>query len=203
MCVRPWASTLINTEPAVHAELDVVSSWIAHYARLLKPGAKVLDLACGGGRHARYLADQGYTVLAVDRDPDSLAKIKHRLVKTLPLDLEGDHWVLPEAEFGRWDAIIVTNYLYRPYLDLLPTLLEEGGILLYETFAIGNAEFGKPSNPAFLLRHGELLELAQKHQLHVVAYRDGFVERPKPAMVQSLCACRGAPKIRHPLQFQA
>jgi SAM-dependent methyltransferase len=159
---------LINTDPAVHAELDVVSSWIAHYARLLKPGAKVLDLACGGGRHARYLADQGHTVLAVDRDPDSLAKIKHRLVRTLTLDLEGDLWVLPEAEFGHWDAIIVTNYLYRPYLDLLPTLLEEGGILLYETFAIGNAEFGKPSNPAFLLRHGELLELAQKHQLHVV-----------------------------------
>jgi hypothetical protein len=88
-------------------------------------------------------------------------------------------------------------------LDILPTLLEEGGILLYETFALGNAEFGKPSNPAFLLRHGELLELAQKHLLHVIAYRDGFIESPKPAMVQSLCASRGAPTTRHPLQFQA
>jgi hypothetical protein len=88
-------------------------------------------------------------------------------------------------------------------LDLLPSLLEEGGILLYETFAEGNAEFGKPSNPDFLLRHGELLDLAQKHRLHVIAYRDVYVESPKPAMVQSLCASRGEPKIRLPLQFQA
>ena len=187
----------------MHAELDVVSSWVAHYAGLIKPGAKILDLACGGGRHARYFAKQGCTVLAVDRDPDSLAKIDHPLIKTAQLDLEGDHWPLPKSQFGCWDAIVVTNYLYRPYLDLLPTLLEEGGVLLYETFAIGNAEFGKPSNPDFLLRHGELLELAQKHQLYVLAYRDGFVGSPKPAMVQSLCASRGAPKIRHPLQFQA
>ena len=187
----------------MHAELDVVSPWVAHYAGFIKPGARVLDLACGGGRHARYLANQGHTVIAVDRDPESLAKIKHPRITTHSLDLEGDDWPLPESQFGRWDAIVVTNYLYRPYVDLLPTLLEEGGILLYETFALGNAEFGKPSNPAFLLRHGELLELAQKHLLHVLAYRDGFIESPKPAMVQSLCASRGAPKIRHPLQFQA
>jgi SAM-dependent methyltransferase len=187
----------------VHAQLDVVSPWVEHYCGLIVPGGRVLDLACGGGRHARFLADRGYTVFAVDRDSDSLAKIQHPTIATAQMDLEAAHWPIPATEFGLWNAIVVTNYLYRPYLDLLPSLLEDGGILLYETFAIGNAEFGKPSNPDFLLRHGELLDLAQKHQLRVLAYRDGFVESPKPAMVQSLCASRGQPKIRLPLQFQA
>lgn len=167
------------------------------------PGGKVLDLACGGGRHAIYLANQGYTVYAVDHDPEALARIKHDFVMTEQLDLEGETWPLPESEYGRWNAIIVSHYLYRPHLDQLPSLLEEGGILLYETFAIGNEAFGKPSNPNFLLEHGELLDLAKRHELHVVAYRDGYTETPKPAMVQSLCASRGLPKIRHPLQLDA
>lgn len=187
----------------MHAQLDVVSPWVKHYSGLIVPGGKVLDLACGGGRHARFLADLGYAVFAVDRDLDSLANIQHPNISTAQMDLEAAYWPVPIAEFGLWNAIIVTNYLYRPHLDLLPTLLEEGGILLYETFANGNAEFGKPANPDFLLRHGELLELAQKHDLRVLGYRDVYVESPKPAMVQSLCASRGEPKIRLPLQFQA
>lgn len=203
MCARLWASTLINFEVAVHAQLEVVSPWLEHYCGLIVPGGKVLDLACGGGRHARFLAERGYTVFAVDRDPDCLAKIQHRNITTAQMDLEATDWPISVSEFGLWNAIIVTNYLYRPYLDLLPTLLEEGGILLYETFAEGNAEFGKPSNPNFLLRHGELLDLAQKYHLRVLAYRDVFIESPKPAMVQSLCASHGQPKIRLPLQFQA
>ncbi len=138
----------------MHAQLDAVSSWVQQYSGLIVPQGRVLDLACGGGRHARYLADQGYAVFAVDRDLDSLAKIQHPAITTAQMDLEAEHWPVPVSEFGLWNAIIVTNYLYRPYLDLLPSLLEEGGILLYETFAEGNAEFGKPSNPDFLLRHG-------------------------------------------------
>ena len=187
----------------MHSNLEVVSPWIAQYADQIVPGGKVLDLACGGGRHAIYLANLGNTVYAVDRDPESLARIQHPYVVTEQMDLEGDHWPLSEAEYGKWNAIVVTNYLYRPFLDQLPALLEEGGILLYETFALGNEEFGKPSNPDYLLRHGELLELAKKHDLHVIAYRDGYLETPKPAMVQSLCASRGLPKIRLPLQSKA
>lgn len=193
---------MINSAVEAHAQLEVISSWVQHYSGSIAPESKVLDLACGGGRHARYLANQGHQVTAVDRDRDALAKIEHPLIKTFACDLEGGRWPLSELEFGKWGAIIVTNYLYRPYLDLLPTLLDEGGILLYETFVLGNEEFGKPSNPDFLLHQGELLDLAQKHQLHVLAFRDVYVESPKPAMVQSLCASRGAPKIRHPLQFK-
>ncbi|NDA85633.1 MAG: methyltransferase domain-containing protein, partial [Burkholderiaceae bacterium] len=136
---------------------------MAQYADLIVPGGKVLDLACGGGRHAIYLANRGFMVLAVDRDAESLARIDHQFVMTQQMDLEGDRWPLPESEFGQWNAIVVSNYLYRPYLEQLPDLLEEGGILLYETFAIGNEEFGKPSNPNFLLQHGELLDLSLIH----------------------------------------
>lgn len=187
----------------MHASLETVSPWVEQYASLIVPGGKVLDLACGGGRHAIYLANHGLTVLAVDRDPESLSRIQHDFVITRQFDLEGEAWPLLESEFGRWNAIVVSNYLYRPHLDQLPNLLEEGGVLLYETFAIGNEEFGKPSNPNFLLQHGELLDLARRHDLHVVAYQDGYRQTPKPAMVQSLCASRGLPKIRHPLQFTA
>ena len=187
----------------MHADLETTSPWIAQFAGLIVPGGKVLDLACGGGRHAIYLANRGMMVLAVDRDAESLNRIQHDFVMPQQMDLEGELWPLPESEFGKWNAIVVSNYLYRPHLDQLPGLLEEGGILLYETFAIGNEEFGKPSNPNFLLQPGELLDLAKRHDLHVVAYQDGYRQIPKPAMVQSLCASRGLPKIRIPLQFNA
>ena len=127
-------------------------------------------------------ANRGFMVLAVDRDAESLARIDHQFVMTQQMDLEGDRWPLPESEFGQWNAIVVSNYLYRPYLEQLPDLLEEGGILLYETFAIGNEEFGKPSNPNFLLQHGELLVLVIVLGVVVavvvpVVYRDWETDR--------------------------
>jgi SAM-dependent methyltransferase len=150
----------------------------------------VLDLACGQGRNALHFAELGAVVLAVDRDPAALACIDHPHITTLELDLEQVQWPLTEEQYGLWDAIVVTNYLHRPHLDQLPALLNEGGLLLYETFALGNEVFGRPSNPAFLLRRGELLELARRHELQVIAYRDTQVSIPRPAMVQSLCARR-------------
>ena len=166
----------------------MISPWIAQHSSLLKPASRVLDLACGQGRHALHFAERGAVVLAVDREPAALACIDHPQVTTLQLDLEQTYWPLTEAQYGRWDAIVVTNYLHRPHLDQLPALLNDGGILLYETFAVGNEAFGRPSNPDFLLRHGELLELARRHGLQVIGYRDTQVSAPKPAMVQSLCA---------------
>ena len=97
---------------------------------------------------------------------------------------------------------MVTNYLYRPHLDELAGMLQADGILIYETFSQGNGEFGKPSNPNFLLNPGELLSFAARHGLLVVAYEDIYVDQPKPAMVQRLCAVKGALKQRIPLQFQ-
>ena len=183
-----------------HEVIQNASPWVKRFVSLIPKHGTVLDLACGSGRHAYYLAEAGFIVTAIDRDMSQFKSTQLPLISTLELDLELDTWPLEGRLF---DGIVVTNYLYRPHLDQLPPLLEEGGILLYETFAIGNEEFGKPSNPDYLLRHGELLELAKKHDLHVIAYRDGYLETPKPAMVQSLCASRGLPKIRHPLQFKA
>ncbi len=165
----------------------------------------MLDLAAGSGRHSLYLAKLGFSVLAIDRDAAALEALalsnRSLAIETAQLDLEGPIWPLADQS-GLFDAVVVTNYLYRPYLPLLPDLLAEGGILIYETFAHGNAAFGKPSNPDFLLQTGELLDFAAQHDLHVLAYSDLYQAEPKPAMVQSLCAVKGALKGRHPLQFQ-
>jgi SAM-dependent methyltransferase len=178
---------------------------VARFSCLITPGGRVLDLAAGSGRHSLYLAKLGMSVLAVDRDAvalEALAQLNPGLaIEIAQLDLEGPAWPLADRS-GLFDAVVVTNYLYRPYLSLLPDLLAEGGILIYETFAHGNAAFGKPSNPDFLLQTGELLDFSARHGLRVLAYSDLYQAEPKPAMVQGLCAVKGALKARHPLQFQ-
>lgn len=175
------------------------------FCPLIPEGGRVLDLAAGSGRHSVYLAKLGFSVLAVDRDAaalKTLAQLNSGLaIEIEQLDLEGPAWPLADRS-GLFDAVVVTNYLYRPYLPLLPDLLVEGGILIYETFAQGHAAFGKPSNPDFLLQRGELLDFAAHHGLHVLAYTDLYQAEPKPAMVQSVCAVKGVLKGRHPLQFQ-
>lgn len=161
------------------------SPWIVRWAGLVRPGGEVLDLACGGGRHARYLARLGFEVEAVDRDP-ALFPDPPAGVRVLGADLEAGPWPFEGRAF---DAIVVANYLYRPLLATLVASLEPGGILLYETFARGNERFGKPSNPAFLLEPGELLE-AVRGRLRVLAYEDLTVESPRPAAIQRICARR-------------
>lgn len=174
---------------AAHDLLLSASPWVKRFAPQIPQGALVLDLACGAGRHAIYLAQLGFSVLAVDQDVLALEKNKTARIETRALDLEGNIWPIPDAGFG---AIVVTNYLYRPYLDRLPEMLAKGGLLIYETFAQGNAQFGKPSNPDFLLNSGELLALASRHALKVLAYEDIYTDEPKPAMVQRLCALKEA-----------
>ena len=172
----------------LHAE-DRPSDWIRRFAPLVAAGGRVLDLACGAGRHTRLFADRGCTVVAVDREPRLGADLASRPeVDVRRADLERGDW-----PFGgeRFDAIVVTNYLHRPLFPLVVASLAPGGVLLYETFALGNAAFGKPTNPAFLLAPRELLD-AFGVELRVLAFEDGYAAAPRPAMVQRLAAVKPA-----------
>lgn len=160
------------------------SPWIARWAPLVSPGRAVLDVAAGGGRHCRLFAARGHRVVAVDRDVSGL--VGAGAAEIVPADLEdGSPWPLPGRRFA---ALVVTNYLHRPLWPALLAALEPGGVLLYETFMVGNERFGKPSNPAFLLRDGELLDVAREGGLSVVAYEALMVSDPRPAMVQRIAA---------------
>ena len=152
---------------------------------MIRPGGVVLDVAAGNGRHARFLARLGFEVDAVDRDA-SLFADPPREVRILQADIEQGPWPYAGRHF---DGIVVTNYLHRPLLPVLVESLERGGVLIYETFAQGNEKFGKPSNLAYLLAPGELLE-AVRGELRVLAYEDLVVAEPRPAAVQRLVARR-------------
>jgi SAM-dependent methyltransferase len=169
-----------------HADLPEASPWVRRFAPLV-PSGEVLDLACGSGRHARLFAALGHQVVAVDRSSEALAAASGPGIATLQADLEAAGAPWPFAA-GRFAGIVVTNYLHRPLLPDLLSSLAPGGVLIYETFALGNEAFGKPSNPAFLLAPGELLALAGQGGLRVIAYEDGLAATPKPALVQRLCA---------------
>lgn len=170
----------------MHAAIDQPSAWIARFAPLI-PAGEALDLACGSGRHARLLAARGLSVIALDRDAQALAAAAGQGIATVQHDLEAADSVWPFSP-GRFKGIVVTNYLHRPLFGALAAALAPDGVLIYETFAQGNEVFGKPSNPDFLLAPGELLDLAARGGLRVLAYEDGVVARPKPARVQRLCA---------------
>ncbi|USX22354.1 class I SAM-dependent methyltransferase [Oxalobacteraceae bacterium OTU3REALA1] len=167
---------------------DNISSWVRRYAPLI-PGGDVLDLACGNGRHTRHLASLGHSVVAVDRDADALALAAGPDITTSNIDLEeaGAAWPFGPARFA---GIVVTNYLHRPLTAAMIASLAPDGVLIYETFAEGNAQFGKPSNPDFLLKPGELLDWARDQSLRVVAFEEGVVDAPKTAMVQRICAVK-------------
>lgn len=169
--------------------LENPSPWIRRFAPLVPVCGRVLDLACGRGRHSRLLAGMGYAVEAVDRDAGALAALDGvRGVTTRLADLEGGPWPYHAEVF---DAVVVSNYLYRPLLPALLKVIAPQGVLIYETFMVGNERFGKPSNPAFLLRPGELLDLV-RGRLAVVAFEQGEVASPRAAVVQRLCAVRAS-----------
>ena len=162
------------------------SRWVRHWAHLVAPGGAVLDVASGAGRHARFFASLGHPVTALDRDAAALDLMRDDpRITTLAADIEGAAWPLPaDTKFA---AIVVTNYLHRPLFPQLLRSLAPDGVLVYETFAQGNERVGKPSDPAFLLAPGELLEVVRGH-LRVVAFQDGFLAQPRPAYVQRICA---------------
>ena len=161
--------------------MDSPSEWVVRWAPRVERGP-VLDVAAGAGRHSKLFRDLGFEVVAVDREPAFLEK-----VRSVRADLEnGTPWPFEGRRFG---AIVVTNYLHRPLFPKLVESLEEGGVLIYETFMQGNERFGRPSNPDFLLQPEELLKAFSS--LQVLGFEEGPVERPKPAVIQRICAARG------------
>lgn len=170
------------------------SAWVQRWAPLIRPGGTVLDVACGSGRHLRWLAARGHAVTGVDRDALALAPLQP-LGRLIVADIEGGPWPLPGETF---DAVVVTNYLWRPLLPTLLQALAPGGVLIYETFTEGQAGIGKPSRPDFLLRPGELLAVAQ--DLRIVAYEDGFLAAPE-RFAQRIAAVRPAAQGEAPTRY--
>lgn len=176
---------------APHAQAGAPSRWVQRWSHLVAPGASVLDVACGSGRHVRWFAQRGARVTGVDRDAQALAALRagpHAAAEVVVADIERGAW--PFAGRG-FDAVVVTNYLWRALLPTLVASVAEGGALIYETFARGNASVGRPSNPDFLLEPGELLRAAAG--LRIVAFEDGFVDDDGgPRFVQRIAAVREA-----------
>lgn len=164
------------------------SPWVQRWSALVPNGARVLDVACGSGRHVRWFAARGARVTAVDRDVAALAPLRALPgVEAIEADLEGGPWPVADREF---DAVVVTNYLWRALLPRIVASVAVDGVLIYETFARGNESIGKPSNPDFLLVPGELLRAAGP--LRVIAYEDGFVASEPQRFVQRIAAVREA-----------
>ncbi len=166
------------------------SEWIRRWAHFVPAGRPVLDVACGAGRHLLEFSGRGHPVTGVDRDPQALAAAAWHLDGAGELvlaDIENGPWPFAGRTFG---AVVVTNYLWRALLPTLVASVEPGGVLLYETFAVGNETVGKPSRPDFLLRPGELLAVCEG--LRLVAYEDGFLDSP-PRFVQRVAAVRDLP----------
>jgi SAM-dependent methyltransferase len=170
---------------ALHGDAPV-SGWVVRFAHLINDRGPVLDVACGTGRHARWLAARGHPVLAVDRDAGALATLEGVPgVRTQRVDLEQGDWPLGAATFA---GIVVTNYLHRPLLPQLCAALDPDGALLYETFARGNEDYGRPSRPDFLLAPDELFDRLSS-QLTVVAFEQGLLDADgRRAVVQRLAA---------------
>lgn len=169
-----------------HQKPTKPSPWVTEHAGRIAPGADVLDLACGPGRHTRFLLERGYRVMAVDLNISGLDDLSgHPGLAVLEADLENGPWPLGNAQFG---GVIVTSYLWRLLFPRIRDAVAPGGVLIYETFAAGNERYGKPSNPDFLLRDGELMDWFGDWR--VVGFEQTYTEVHKPAIIQRICAVK-------------
>lgn len=179
---------------------EAASPWVQRWSHLVPAGATLLDVACGGGRHLRWFAQRGARVSGVDRDAAAVEPLR-ALGEIVVADIEAGPWPFAGRRF---DAVVVTNYLWRARLPDIVAAVAEGGVLIYETFAAGNETVGRPARADFLLRPGELLDAVrgQSHEWRVVAYEDGFLAAPE-RFVQRIVAVRepsfGGEPARHPL----
>ena len=169
----------------------MVSNWVTRWAHLVEPPQAILDVACGTGRHTEFFAKKGCMVTALDISSEALQAVAAHSpsARLIQADIENAAWPLVDETF---DAVLVTNYLWRPLFAQLLTSLKDGGILIYETFAVGNETVGKPSRPDFLLKSKELLSLCEG--LHVIAYEEGFLDKPD-RFVQRIVATKLARKM--------
>lgn len=167
--------------------MDAPSTWVQRWAHLIRPQGTVLDIACGHGRHMQFLSARGHPVLGLDRSPDAL-RAAAAWGEVQEADIENEAWpLMQDGQARQFDAVVVTNYLWRPLLPVMMASLTPGGALIYETFAAGNETVGKPSRPDFLLQPGELLSAFAG--LRVVAYEDGYLSAT-PRFVQRLVAVK-------------
>ena len=197
-------------------ERGEASGWVKRWSHLVPVGGNVLDIACGHGRHMAWFAARGHAVTGVDRSPEAINAVRH-LGEAVLADIENAPWPLVEGPQGlrsaprthatqvptprTFDAVIVTNYLWRPLLPTMAESIAPGGVLIYETFATGNETVGKPSRPDFLLQPGELLRAFR--QLRVVAFEEGFIDQPA-RFVQRLAAVNEQTAVdpaRAPLRY--
>jgi len=180
------------TSATAHRHPQHPSPWVRRFAPLLPAGGTVLDLACGGGRHSRYFVTRGHPVTAVDRNLTAVEDLREQ-AELITADLEdGAPWPLAGRRFA---LVVVTNYLFRPLFPAIVGAVADGGLLIYETFGLGNECFSRPRNPDHLLRPGELLERVQG-ELQVIAYETGVT--PQPAVVQRIVARRGDEPVALP-----
>jgi SAM-dependent methyltransferase len=189
---------------------QAVSDWVARWSHLVPPdvaGGRVLDVACGAGRHVLHFLKKNRPLVGIDIDKFAIEYIANQLsldeaehCQLIQADIENGTWPLPCEQFA---GVIVTNYLWRPLLPTIMRSVADGGVLIYETFAQGNETVGKPSRPDFLLQSGELLQVCSQSQLRVIAYEDGFLPEPDRFM-QRVVAVRqkssSIPPTRHALR---
>ena len=187
--------TLAGALPGTHGA-QAPSSWISRFAHLVQPQGQVLDIACGLGRHMRLFHAQNHRVVGIDQAHAAIDAVAN-LGQAIQADIENGPWPLPGQQF---DAVVVTNYLWRPLWSQILDSVKPGGLLLYETFAQGNEAFGKPSRADFLLAPGELLKVCEGWS--VVAYEHGQLRQPE-RMVQRIAAIKPAADSTHPVLLQA
>jgi SAM-dependent methyltransferase len=183
---RDSQSPPITMRPALSSHEDLVPSpWVQRWSTMVSPGQSVLDVACGKGRHVRWFHERGAAVTGVDIDAVATKPLVG-MAEIVIADLENGPWPFAGREF---DAVVVTNYLWRPLVPQLLQSLAPGGLLIYETFGQLQPQFGRPKNPAFLLERMELIEFTRS--LKVLAYEDLMLDDP-PRHVQRVAALRDA-----------
>jgi SAM-dependent methyltransferase len=186
-----------------HLDLSPPSDWLVRWSHLVKPSGSLLDVACGAGRHSKLFADAGCKVTAVDASHEALAIVNCHSpnVRAIQADIENAAWpLLSNGQPQTFDAVVVTNYLHRPLMPTLLASLSDGGLLIYETFAVGNETVGKPSRPDFLLKRGELLQMCK--DLNIIAFEDGFLASPD-RFVQRIVATKmhGSLELNQPPRY--